>query len=135
MSSTGGALAGTFVEVVHAQRAAVTVVDVDVVRLEREIGKIGEALVGGAQALHAGQSARQSTVPAGAGGSRCGPPDLLREASRRAKLASPTRNHSSGVGIVKAGCSTPPSISKILPVTHDAAGEARYTTAAAMSST
>ena len=39
-----------------AQRAAVLVVDVDVVRSERVVGKIGEAIVGCAQALHRGVS-------------------------------------------------------------------------------
>ena len=46
------AVGRTLVEVVHAQRAAVAVGDLGVVRLEREVGQVVEAVVRGSQRLH-----------------------------------------------------------------------------------
>ena len=40
------AVGGSLVEIVDPQAAAILVVDLDVVRRERVVGKIGEAIVG-----------------------------------------------------------------------------------------
>ncbi len=60
----GGAVPRTLVDVVHPQRRGVGGGDVDVVRLERIAGQLGEAVFGGTQYVHQDPTLARPQCPA-----------------------------------------------------------------------
>jgi len=57
-----GAVAGTFVDIVHAQRSGVAGGNIDIMRFERITLETGESAIGRAQDVHADPSKQRRVV-------------------------------------------------------------------------